>query len=287
MLSSTRFLAVAVAALAALACVTAQSTDDSSLARAYFRWSAEGWNATTKDGKPWPSTGELSQLKAFDDDDTIWYYSASADFLGNKAEAFGGTISFTLGHSEYNSLGLGAQEDFDIILESAANNISIGHKHIIPPWVTSSENVVEISEEGGWVDTETGESASRLAILRVLSHLSGLKIRGSHYYGHEYSYLKDVILSRGPKQDLGWVRNDPHVDELCSALRLNTVACEHYGSHLIKAMQKVRVHVHVCCFGDWGACVRACVCMCMCVRVFMVRACVHVCVRTYTHARLL
>lgn len=28
---------------------------------------------------------------------------------GNKADAYGGTISFTLGHSEYNSLGLGAQ----------------------------------------------------------------------------------------------------------------------------------------------------------------------------------
>jgi hypothetical protein len=30
-------------------------------------------------------------------------------FIGNKVEAYGGTISFTLGHSEYNSLGLGEQ----------------------------------------------------------------------------------------------------------------------------------------------------------------------------------
>ena len=28
---------------------------------------------------------------------------------GNKAESYGGTISFTLGHMEYNSLGLGNQ----------------------------------------------------------------------------------------------------------------------------------------------------------------------------------
>ena len=40
-------------------------------------------------------------------------------------------------------------------------------------WVTSSENVVELSEDGGWVDTETGESASRLSILRTLSTLTG------------------------------------------------------------------------------------------------------------------
>lgn len=51
---------------------------------------------------------------------------------GNKVESYGGTISFTLGHSEYNSLGLGAQEEYDIILESKALGISLGHKHIVP-----------------------------------------------------------------------------------------------------------------------------------------------------------
>jgi hypothetical protein len=222
--------------------VTAQEEAESVLARAYFRWSAEGWNTTTKDGEQWPSDGELGQLKSSDEDDTIWYFKASPDFLGNKAEAYGGTISFTLGHMEYNSLGLGNQEDFDIILESAAHNISLGHKHIVPPWVTSSENVVELSEEGGWVDTESSESATRLSLLRCLSNLSGLKIRGSYYHGHEYAYLKDVILSKGTKQDLAWVRNDPHVDEICRALKLKTVACEHYGVHLIKALQKVNMN---------------------------------------------
>jgi len=51
---------------------------------------------------------------------------------GNKVESYGGTISFTLGHSEYNSLGLGAQEEYDIILESKTLGISLGHKHIVP-----------------------------------------------------------------------------------------------------------------------------------------------------------
>jgi hypothetical protein len=60
----------------------AQDKDESTLARAYFRWSAEGWNATTKDGEDWPSSGELGYLKSSDDDDTLWYYTASPDFLG-------------------------------------------------------------------------------------------------------------------------------------------------------------------------------------------------------------
>ena len=52
--------------------------------------------------------------------------------VGNKVDAFGGTLSFTLGHSEYNSLGLGAQEEYDLILESKTLGINLGHKHIVP-----------------------------------------------------------------------------------------------------------------------------------------------------------
>ena len=113
---------------------------------------------------------------------------------------------------------------------------------LIAAWVTSSENVVELSEEGGWVDTESGESATRLSLLRCMSSLTALKIRGSYYHGHEYSFLREVTLSKGVKQDLAWVRNDPHVDELCQELKLNTVACEHYGVHLMKSIQKVNMN---------------------------------------------
>jgi hypothetical protein len=37
------------------------------------------------------------------------HFRLNSSNTGNKVEAYGGTISFTLGHSEYNSLGLGAQ----------------------------------------------------------------------------------------------------------------------------------------------------------------------------------
>ncbi|KAJ1487387.1 hypothetical protein T484DRAFT_1786752, partial [Baffinella frigidus] len=75
--------AVLLGCLVALSCrsVSAQEEQESVLARAYFRWSAEGWNATTKDGEKWPSDGELGQLKSSDEDDTIWYFKASHEFL--------------------------------------------------------------------------------------------------------------------------------------------------------------------------------------------------------------
>ena len=98
-----------------------------------------------------------------------------------------GTLSFTVGHSEYNSLGLGNQEECDLILESVATNISLCHRkvssslqrtmfneltfpQVIPPWVTSSENVVELSDDGGWEHTETSEA--RLARNCVLCAMS-------------------------------------------------------------------------------------------------------------------
>jgi hypothetical protein len=48
--------------------------------------------------------------------------------------------------------------------------------------------------------------------------LSGLHIRGSHYFGHEHSYIKDVSLGKGVRQDLAWIRNDPYIDELCVSI---------------------------------------------------------------------
>lgn len=74
--------AVSAAPAFLLGAGAAQDKDESTLAKAYFRWSAEGWNATTKDGEDWPSSGELGYLKSSDDDDTLWYYTASPDFLG-------------------------------------------------------------------------------------------------------------------------------------------------------------------------------------------------------------
>ena len=92
------------------------------------------------------------------------------------------------------------------------------------------------------MDIETGESATRLSLLRCLSSLTAVKIRGAYYHGHEYSFLRDVTITKGVKQDLAWVRNDPHIDEVCHAMKLNTVACEHYGVHLMKAIQKVNMN---------------------------------------------
>ncbi len=58
--------------------------EENQLARSRFLWDAEGWNCSTKDGAMWPVSGELQQLKSSDDDDTIWYYTASAEFLGEN-----------------------------------------------------------------------------------------------------------------------------------------------------------------------------------------------------------
>lgn len=51
MTSLRSLLCLALLALSAL--LAAAQKDEATLAKAYFRWSAEGWNATTKDGSEW------------------------------------------------------------------------------------------------------------------------------------------------------------------------------------------------------------------------------------------
>ena len=46
-----RFFVAVLMPPGAMCAVSAQEEQESVLARAYFRWSAEGWNATTKDGE--------------------------------------------------------------------------------------------------------------------------------------------------------------------------------------------------------------------------------------------
>eukprot|EP00961_Rhodomonas_salina_P009117 124335-Rhodomonas_salina.1 len=45
------------------------------------------------------------------------------------------------------------------------------------------------------------------------------------------------LVIRAKPQTLDARPNDPHIDEICRALKLNVVACEYYGVHLMKSIQ--------------------------------------------------
>ena len=76
----------------------------------------------------------------------MFSYHIYFTLVGNKVEAYGGTISFTLGHSEYNSLGLGEQVNLSLhkwfffdfqFYDRKSSTLSLSLKCTIFLWDTS------------------------------------------------------------------------------------------------------------------------------------------------------
>jgi hypothetical protein len=61
------------------------------LARSEFHWDNDGWKGYSK-RRVVRVEVDMGQLRASDDDDSIWFFSAPSSFLGDKSEAFGGNI---------------------------------------------------------------------------------------------------------------------------------------------------------------------------------------------------
>lgn len=97
------------------------------------------------------------------------------------------------------SEGRDVQRDaFDVVLISEAYELVIGYRNLFPAWEFRSEHTIELNEAAGWISNTTGTPPSRPEMVRVLTKLSGLWIRGGIYYGHEDTYIMSVTLKAGP-----------------------------------------------------------------------------------------
>ncbi len=119
----------------------------------------------------------------------IWYWNAPQKFLGSKKRALNKKLEFDLKQS-----GLYSQFDAaDIILES--NDLKLVYtlpRHPDTAWTTFS---VVLSPDAGWKkNSETGEPATREDFKKVLSNLSGLKIRGEYITGPDFGHIDNVSL---------------------------------------------------------------------------------------------
>ncbi|KAJ1471998.1 hypothetical protein T484DRAFT_1915459, partial [Baffinella frigidus] len=130
---------------------------------------------------------------------TVWYFSAPEAFLGEKAFAHNGKLSFRLGHSEYMSNGKDMIKDWDVILESKEWRIRVGVKNLIPPWVGATTNQLSLGEKQWTVMKGQGHGhpPTTIQMLRLLSSLSAVYIRGGYYDGHEETWLDSVSLVEG------------------------------------------------------------------------------------------
>mmetsp|Transcript_20486 Transcript_20486/g.48698 ORF Transcript_20486/g.48698 Transcript_20486/m.48698 type:complete len:253 (+) Transcript_20486:236-994(+) len=172
-------------------------SDPNVLAESDFLWDDDGWKL---EGNPNGLLHGSKMIKAADDDASTWYFVAPSKFVGAKRAAYKGKLSFRHGFFEYNSEG---QEfkggEFDVILESEAYELTVGWKHLIPAWAFRSDHELELDEAAGWVLGSTGGPPSRPDMIRLLSKLSKIKVRGGFYAGNEDSYLMSVKLLAGPQ----------------------------------------------------------------------------------------
>ena len=89
---------------------------------------------------------------------------------------------------------------FDVLIASEAHGMTVGRRGVFPAYAFSSDHTLELHEAAGWVHVDTNQPPSRPEMLRLLSKISSIKIRGGIYEGSEDAYIMDVKLLAGPPQ---------------------------------------------------------------------------------------
>ncbi|KAJ1476405.1 hypothetical protein T484DRAFT_1825102, partial [Baffinella frigidus] len=188
-----RFAAAAMAAIA-VGISLSEAAQGKEMAKSDFNWGAEDWELFGPGKLKLYEKGGM--LYGSDAGRTVWYFSAPEAFLGEKAFAHNGKLSFRLGHSEYMSNGKDMIKDWDVILESKEWRIRVGVKNLIPPWVGATTNELSLGEKQWTVMKGQGHGhpPTTIQMLRLLSSLSAVYIRGGYYDGHEETWLDSVRL---------------------------------------------------------------------------------------------
>jgi hypothetical protein len=152
-----------------------------------FRFGEDGWTIIGGiEGMHAPML-----LKGVDEGSKEWFFSAPADYLGDRSNLYGGTLSYRLGFFEYEGNFEGT---FDTYLESAKHGMTLVMSGSIAPRSFLNEPILKLTENGGWLVNGTSGAPSRHDFRRVLGSLSKLLIRGGYYSGAEDTYLMTVAM---------------------------------------------------------------------------------------------
>ena len=198
---------------------------------------------------------------AQDNGRTVWYFSAPEKFLGEKAFAHNGKLSFRLGHSEYMSNGKDMIKDWDVILESKEWRLRVGIKNLIPPWVGATNNDLDLNEKAWTVmkGQGHGHSPTTIQMIRILSSLSAIYIRGGYYDGHEETWLDSVSMIEGNHEQDAMLRkiNKHHHEPLkakkaAEEQKRKAEVCIFAWSLCKSCSSCVREHGRVC--ARWSLC---------------------------------
>ena len=133
-----------------------------------------------------------------------WFESPQEFFKGDMALAYNGTVGFQLQSLEWEATFL---EDYDVVLVAASKRHTIGLKGVKRDGDTSKIYSVRLSEsagrwehlhpmmrkDGGGLRTEVVKED----MIRTLSTLTAIRVRGGYYMGVEKTQLRSLKLIQG------------------------------------------------------------------------------------------
>jgi hypothetical protein len=178
-----------------LAAVSSFDTDD------------EGWkvigdaqhNSTQPDYMP--GGGNPSGYVSATDDVAggTWYWEAPQKFLGDQSAAYNGVLAFDLKQSDTSS----QFDAHDVILTSDQFELALIFDTPNNPGTDWTSYSIPLNETAGWLLEGSGEAPTQDQMQRLLSALTGLRIRGEYRNGPDTGGLDNVVLglSECPAQE--------------------------------------------------------------------------------------
>lgn len=172
------------------------------LAASAFKQGDESWSVQNGAGNfLWLATGgdPGGYIRALEipEPSSLWFFSAPASFLGNKAAAYGGTLSFSM-RSNWSPPEITAPHASVQLL--GANGVLLALQGDVPPALDWTRFSVSLVADGDWkLGSVNGSAASAADMQAVLSDLLALRINGDFGQGVEVSGLDSVVLSAVPE----------------------------------------------------------------------------------------
>jgi hypothetical protein len=167
------------------------------LAVSHFDSDSEGWTASGDDQTYYWSETVGNPPGAFRVDDLAvndtWYFKAPETFLGDKATAYGGTLSWDINISSRDTSDWVAPH---VIVHSTVGTVTWSDPRRPTPGQWDTYEIV-LSESHGWT-WQNGSSLTEEEFRAVLAAVTALEIRGEYRTGDDYGYLDNVILTPEP-----------------------------------------------------------------------------------------
>jgi len=169
----------------------------------------DGWTIFGDSAKFQDAPGRFHDtLSALGEGLKDWYFSAPPKFLGDKLEAYGGSLEFEFGHATQSGKEIDRTKVWGLILKSSAAGLELGAK------VRLGENKIAMVESDWTVlkGSGRGHNPSHKQLLVVLANLSQMLVRGDYFSEFELTWIDEVRFTRG-QHDLEKLKRKARLDK--------------------------------------------------------------------------